>query len=427
MSRVPHVARERKKTKVLGEPRIIDKKDYDEMELDARLELIRSLIPLGLIKVYEELDNEVISIAGERYRRKKDEGLGNRHGANRGTVMLGGQKMPVRVPRVRRDGQEVPLQSYARLHWGGELSETLLRRVLYGISCRNYEAAAESIPGAIGLSSSTVSRQFVAASAEQLRRFQERNLSGYDIVAVFLDGKTFADDEMVIALGVTIAGEKIILGFVQTATENKRVISQFLRSLRDRGLDAGRGVLFVVDGAKGLRSAILAVFSGRAMIQRCQWHKRENVVSYLPKKEQPYWRKRLQRAYERPTYAEAKQELEQIRRDLEHVNQSAAVSLEEGFEETLTLHRLGVFALLGRSLKTTNCIESVNSMAEEHCGKVDCWKNAAQKHRWLASAIIDIEPRMKKLLGYRHLPKLRDAIKRELNIDADSKGGEKVA
>jgi putative transposase len=426
MSRIPHVARESKKTKLLGEPRIIERGDYEEMELDARLEVIRSLIPLGLIQVYDELDREVISLAGERYRRK-GEGLGSRHGANRGTVLLGGQRVPVRVPRVRRGGREVPLESYTRLHRGGEPSEVLLRRVLYGISCRNYEAAAESVGGAIGLSGSTVSRQFVEASAERLRQFQERDLSGHDFIVIVLDGKTFAEDEMVIALGVTMGGEKIILGFVQTATENKRVVSEFLRSLRDRGLDVGRGVLFVVDGAKGLRSAILEVFRGRAAIQRCQWHKRENTVSYLPKKEQPSWRRRLQRAYERPTYAEAKREVEKIRRELELVNQSAAASLAEGFEETLTLHRLGVFALLGRSLKTTNCLESINAMAEERCGKVDYWKNASQKHRWLASALIDIEPRMRKLIGYRHLPKLRDALMKDLNIEADSKGGEKVA
>jgi putative transposase len=426
MSRIPHVARESKKTKLLGEPRIIERGDYEEMELDARLEVIRSLIPLGLIQVYDELDREVISLAGERYRRKWEK-LGSRHGANRGTVLLGGQRVPVRVPRVRRGGREVPLESYTRLHRGGEPSEVLLRRVLYGISCRNYEAAAESVAGAIGLSGSTVSRQFVEASAERLRQFQERDLSGHDFIVIVLDGKTFAEDEMVIALGVTMGGEKIVLGFAQTATENKRVVSEFLRSLRDRGLDVGRGVLFVVDGAKGLRSAILEVFRGRAAIQRCQWHKRENAVSYLPKKEQPSWRRRLQRAYERPTYAEAKREVEKIRRELELVNQSAAASLAEGFEETLTLHRLGVFALLGRSLKTTNCLESINAMAEERCGKVDYWKNASQKHRWLASALIDIEPRMRKLIGYRHLPKLRDALMKDLNIEADSKGGEKVA
>lgn len=427
MSRVPHAVRKRKKTKVLGEVRVISREEYEDMELDTRLELIRALIPIGMMAVYEQLKREVECLAGERYRRKRGACLGSRYGTNRGTVKLGGQKVPVRVPRVRREGKEVKLESYTRMHRGEEPSEKLLRRVLYGISCRNYEAAAEDIPGAIGLSSSTVSRQFVEASAEQLRQFQERDLSELDIVAMFLDGKTFADDTMVIALGITMNGEKTVLGFVQTDTENKLVISQFLRSLLDRGLNISKGVLCVIDGSKGLRSAIVNVLRGRAVVQRCQWHKRENVMSHLSKKEQPYWRKRLQDAYQRPTYAEAKRELGKIRSELDLINQSAVASLDEGFEETLTLHRLGVFPLLGRSLKTTNCLESINSMAEERCWKVDYWKNSSQKHRWLASALIDIEPRLRKLVGYRHLPKLREAIMKELKIDADLKGGERVA
>ena len=169
MSRVPHVVRKCKKRKVLGEVKVISREEYEDMELDTRLELIRALIPIGLMEIYKELEREVECLAGERYRRKKREVLGSRYGTNRGTVKLGGQKVPVRVPRVRREGKEVPLKSYIRLHRGEEPSEKLLRRVLYGISCRNYEAAAEDIPGAIGLSSSTVSRQFVEASAEQLR------------------------------------------------------------------------------------------------------------------------------------------------------------------------------------------------------------------------------------------------------------------
>jgi len=427
MSRVPQAVRKRKKTKVLGEVKVISREEYEDMEFDTRLELIRTLIPIGLIEVYKELKSEVECLAGERYKRKNGGDLGSRYGTNRGTVRLGGQKVPVRVPRVRRGGKEVPLESYTRLHRGEEPSEKLLRRVLYGISCRNYEAAAESIPGAIGLSSSTVSRQFIEASAAELRQFQERDLSELDIVAMFLDGKTFADDTMVIALGITMKGEKVVLGFVQTDTENKLVISQFLRSLLDRGLNISKGVLCIIDGSKGLRSAVLHVFRGRALVHRCQRHKRENVVSYLSKKEQPYWRKRLQRAYQRPTYEEAKREFGKIRSELDLINQSAVGSLDEGFEETLTLHRLGVFPLLGRSLKTTNCLESINSMAEERCWKVDYWKNSSQKHRWLASALIDIEPRLRKLIGYRHLPKLRAAIMKELKINADEKRGEKVA
>lgn len=427
MARIPRVVKKIKKTKVLGEPKIIKKEEYKGMDINVRVEMIRALIPLGLIAVYEELDKEVDLLAGQLHSRKEALGLGSRHGSNRGTVQIGGQKIPVRVPRIRKGGEEIPLESYRRLHWGEEPNEVLLRRVLYGISCRNYETAAESVPGAIGLSSSTVSRQFIEASAEELRKFREKDLSAYDIAVIFLDGKTFAEDTMVIALGITMKGEKVILGFVETETENKRVISQFLGSLVDRGLDMSSGILFVIDGAKGLRSAIKNVFNGKSLVQRCQWHKRENVVSHLPRSDQGYWRKRLQTAYQRPTYEEARRELMKIRGELERINQSAVASLDEGFEETLTLHRLDLFSLLGRSLKTTNCLESINAMTEERCCKVDSWKNSSQKQRWLASALIDIEPRLRKLLGHRHLPKLRDVIMKELKIITNSKRDEKVA
>jgi putative transposase len=144
------------------------------------------------------------------------------------------------------------------------------------------------------------------------------------------------------------------------------------------------------------------------------------VVSYLPKREQSAWRKRLQRAYERPALEEAISELKAIYQELEQRNQSAAASLLEGLEETLTLHRLGVFGILGRSLKTTNCLESVNAMVEECCAKVDCWKNSGQKHRWLATALLDIEPRLRRVKGYRKLPLLLTAISRELGIGREN-------
>ena len=153
-------------------------------------------------------------------------------------------------------------------------------------------------------------------------------------------------------------------------------------------------------------------------MHRCQWHKRENVVSYLSKSEQVSWRQRLQRAYNRPEHKEALAAIERLHSELEERNQSAAASLEEGLEETLTLHRLGVYAVLGRSLKTTNCLESVNALVEERCAKVDHWKNSSQRQRWLATALADIEPRLRKVMGYRHLPKLREALKRELKIEA---------
>lgn len=408
-----------KKQRVFGEPRIVSREEVATLDLDGRVAFIQALIPLGLLAAVEMFAGEVEQWAGVRYGRKGAMPY-RRHGANLGSVRLGGQRHRVRVPRVRGPRGEVPLASYARLHRGGEVDETLLRRVLYGLSCRNYEAAAEAAPGALGLSPSSVSRRVVTASAEKLRQFQERDLSELDVVALFLDGKSFADEQMVLALGVTVDGRKAPLGFVQTTTENERVLTEFLRSLVQRGLRVTAGVLVIIDGGKGLRAAVEKVFRERAMVQRCQWHKRENVVSYLPKGEQQRWRRRLQRAYERPTYAEAKRELVALRRELEALNLSAARSLDEGFEESLTLHRLGLFPLLGRSFKTTNCIESVHALVEERCGKVDAWKNSSQRQRWYAAALLDIEPRLRKVHGYRHLPLLRERLMRELKLEPES-------
>ncbi len=419
MGRVPQLVERGKKDRRMGEPQGVGWEVIEAMEVDARIELIRELIPLGLAEVGRMLDEEVERLAGPRHGRKGSAEERYRHGSNPGSVRLAGQRHPVRVPRVRGAEGEVRLATYAELHGGGgEIDDGLFRKVLLGISCRDYETAVEAVPGAIGLSKSSVSREFKKATTKQLKAFQERDLSGLDVVAMFLDGKTFADDEMVIALGVTMTGDKHFLGFVQTATENARTITGFLRSLVERGLDLSAGVLVVVDGAKGLRAAVKKVFKGHALIQRCQWHKRENVVSYLPRAEQKAWRGRLQRAYQRPTYEEAKRDLASIRRELVELNQSAVASLDEGLEETLTLHRLGVFALVGRSLKTTNVLESVNAQAEQRCGRVDHWKNSNHKQRWLAAALLDIEPRLRKLLGHRHLGQLRTAIQKDLGITA---------
>ena len=214
--------------------------DYADLEVDAKVELIRSFGPAGLMHVEEVLDEEVTALAGERYARKDASMGGRRHGSNPGTVGLAGQRVPIRVPRLRRvAGSEIPLRSYAALHGEGAVNDLLLK-LLYGISCRNYEAAAEAISGAIGLSGSTVSRGFIEASAAKLRELQERDLAGEDVVAMVLDGKTFADATMVIALGMTISGEKRFLGFVETDTENAQVLTPFLRSLVERGLDPGR-------------------------------------------------------------------------------------------------------------------------------------------------------------------------------------------
>lgn len=334
------------------------------------------------------------------------------------SIYLSDQKIRVDVPRVRNSlvKEEVPLQSYQTLQSPRQADEGVLRRILLGLSCRDYESCSEAVPEAFGMSPSTVSRRFIKASSRKLKELMERDLSGYDFVALFIDGKSFAEDEMIIALGVTIKGEKIPLGFIQTATENERVVKDFLNGLLQRGLNIDEGILCIIDGAKGLYSAIRKVFTNRAIIQRCQWHKRENVVSYLQKSQQSTWRRKLQRAYEKPTYEEAKRALNRLKPELKLLNESAWASLEEGFEETLTLHRLGLFPQLGISLKTTNCIESLMSLVSQYTSKVDYWKNSSQKHRWVASALLEIEPRLRNIKGYRHLPVLRNALKQHLQL-----------
>lgn len=385
-------------------------------DFDTRMALIQALIPVALERVHQELKNEVTWLAGERYAREGRQPGHVRWTRQRGSIYLADQKIPIEVPRVRdrlRD-QEVPLQTYARLQQPRALDTGLLHKVLGGLATREYERCAEAVPEAFGLSASTVSRRFKRASARKLQELSERRLEGYDLVALILDGKTFAEDEMVAAVGVAITGEKVLLGFVQTATENRKVCATFLRALVERGLPVDLGLLVVTDGAKGLHAAVREVFGGVALLQRCQWHKRENVLAYLPERHRPAFRRKLQAAYEQATYEAAKRALGKVRAELTLLNTSAAASLDEGVEETLTLHRLGLFSELGVSLKTTNILESIHARVEDRTARVDHWRNSEQKQRWLATALLDLEPRLHRIKNYRSLPLLRDALTRHV-------------
>ncbi len=402
---------------------------HPELEdVNPTVALIQALIPLGLQAAGEALRAEVTRLAGERHSRTGGQPGSVRWSRERGAIYLWDQKLPLTYQRVRdyRRNQEVPLPTYQRLQQPRAADAGLFRKILLGLSCRDYRACAEAVPEAFGLSASTVSRRFLRASAKQLQALQEWRLDAYDVVALVLDGKTFAEDAMVLALGVTLTGEKVLLGFVQTATENERVCAAFLRELVERGLKTDQGLLCVIDGAKGLRKALHTVFGSQALVQRCPWHKRENVVAYLPKTQQAPWRRKLQAAYERPSYAEAKAALLRCRQELRLLNASAATSLDEGFEETLTLHRLGVFEALGTSLKTTNCLESILALVGRRTGKVTRWRTSDQKQRWLAAALLDIEPRLRRIKGFRAVPLLRAALQTAIG-GQDAAAGHRVA
>jgi putative transposase len=216
----------KRKQKVMGAVKVVDRSKFDGLDVDSRITLIQELIHLGLLHIAEELKREVSALSGGWHQRKQEE-QARRHGTNPGSVRLSGQRIPIRVPRLRRDGSEVPLESYTIFHEGGGLDEKLFRQVLYGVSCRNYERAAQAVPGAIGISKSSVSRSFIEATQEHLRAFQERDLSTLDVVVLLIDGKTFAEDEMVLAVAVTMEGQRVPVGFAQTETENSKAWPTF--------------------------------------------------------------------------------------------------------------------------------------------------------------------------------------------------------
>ncbi len=379
-----------------------------------QLALVQALIPLGLKAVGELLQQEVTALAGARYAHEANGSAVVRWGKQRGSIYLADQKLPIQLPRVRdrAAGRELPLETYEQLQTPRAQDVGLYRRVLGGLSCREYEAAAEAVPAAFGLKKSSVSRRFIRASARALRQLLERRLDDAEWLVLVLDGKTFAKDQLVVALGVTATGEKRILALVQTATENKRVCAAFLRDLIERGFAASGRLLVVLDGGKGLRAGVTEVFGDRAEVQRCQWHKRENVVSYLPKSEQPTWRRKLQAAYAHPSYADAKRALLRLHKELLVMNESAAASLLEGFEETLTLHRLNLFPELGRSFKTTNVIESVMARVEDRTERIDHWRTSDQKLRWCAAALLAAEAQFRRVHGCAKLHLLKQALVR---------------
>ena len=392
---------------------------YSE-EQDTTIAVIQELIPLGLKAVGEELQREVKELAGKRYQRG---GEISRWGSQPGSVYLRDQKLPILVPRVRNTNtsQEIHLTSYKKLQQPFDGDRQTFLKLLNGISTHKYRQSAELVPEVFGISASNVSKRFRVNSAQRLEQLQTRCLAEHDVVAIFVDGKRYAQDGLLIAMGVTLDGIKMILGIEQIHSENSRAIEQFFSKLIDRGLAFDQGLLFIVDGSKGIDRAIEQRFGIYAFIQRCQWHKRENIISYLDDAQQDLCRRRMKQAYAKTIYAEAKQELEKLDSELSKINPSAAASLREGLEETLTLHRLGVAPELGKSLNTTNCIESVMSQLGQYTDKVDRWHNGQQILHWTAAGLLEIEGRLNRISGSRYLKILRFKMQESIKDRQDLK------
>ena len=361
---------------------------------------------VGRLFIESVLEAEAEQLVGPRSRRTQQRHA-YRWGSERGYCLVDGQRVPIMRPRLREcGGNELPLGSYQLFQKATSVEETVWSNVMRGLSTRNYKEVLQQFADAYGLEKSTISEHFIAASRKKLDELINRSLTHLPLCAVVIDGTIFKGQHLVVAIGIDTLGHKIVLGLIQGATENATVVSGLLDQLAARGLDFTQPRLYLLDGSKALRAAVVRHAGQAAFFQRCQVHKIRNILEYLPEA-QHYWIKyKMRLAYAQRDASDARQALYRLHDELMELNPSAAASLMEGLEDTLTVHELAVHARLRRSLTSTNGIESSFSVVEKVCKQVKRWQGSDHRLRWVASAMLYAESRWNRLHGYRHLPLL---------------------
>jgi len=359
------------------------------------------------------LEDEVNQRCGSRYERVPERTV-TRYGHQGGVAVIAGQKLPIPRPRMRYTRQcgEADLETYARLQSPDAMPKSVLKRLVRGVSCRDYQGVVDLGREGFGVQKSSVSRSFVKASADEVRQLAERRLDGIRIPAIYLDAVVYGGETMTVALGVLGNGVKWILGVRQGATENAAVCTALIEDLQQRGLDASQPTLLVLDGSKALHAAVKRVWGRNALIQRCQVHKKRNVREHLPEKHHDELSRQLSAAYNEMDHDEALRRLKTTARWLDRLNPDAAASLREGMEETLTVVRLGVPALLHRTLATTNPIESAFSVAQNVTRRVKRWREGDMRQRWCVAGLLRAESKFRRVKGYRHMSELLKALDR---------------
>jgi putative transposase len=385
--------------------------DRDQVRTVIEERLFGTATDLALLVGVGLLEDEVNQLCGPRYQRQPDRER-TRYGRQSGVITLAGQKLPVARPRVRyTDGRgEAELSSYAAMQRDEAMPAAALRRLLRGVSCRDYADVVERAAEGFGIDKSSVSRAFVRATAAEVEKLAQRRFDGERFLAIFIDGVQYAGETMVVALGVNEAGVKRILGLRQGATENAQVCTSLLEELRERGLRTDLPTLFVLDGSKALTKAVRDVWGRFAVVQRCQEHKKRNVEAHVPKEHWPEVKRRLEEAYRQTSHAQAVAMLKGTIKLLERINPDAAASLREGWEETLTVIRLGVPELLRTTLRTTNPIESALSIADDLTARVKRWRDGDMRQRWCAAGLLRAESKFRRIKGHRHLTTLEKSL-----------------
>jgi len=391
----------------------------DQIGADVREGLLALAVGAGLQVMAQLMEADVTAVCGPRGKHDPDR-TAVRHGTGRGSVTLGGRRVPVTRPRVRAaDGSgELPVPAYELFSGTELLGRMALERMLAGVSTRRYPAALEPVgrgveTEATSTSKSAVSRRFVAMTETALADLLATDLSKLDLVAVMIDGVHFAEHLCVVALGIDIDGTKHPLALVEGSTENTTLVRGLLVGLRDRGLDTSKPILAVLDGAKALAAAVTEVFD-QPVIARCQIHKLRNVRDHLPKKMRGPVEKRMRQAYHADSALQAEAQLLALAKELDKTHPGAAGSLREGMTDTLTVLRLDVPPTLARTLRSTNAIESMISISRDHARNVKRWRDGQMALRWCAAGMVEASGQFRRVNGHLHLPALRTSLERHV-------------
>lgn len=376
----------------------------------------------GLELMHLVMDEEVKSLAGERHEQHAGR-QAHRWGKEDGYCVVDGQKVPIQRTRLRtKDQREQRLGSYEMFQRSGPMQAGVWDKMMRGLSTRNYGAVVKEFQQAYGVEKSAVSENFIEASRDKVKQLMERPLGELRLCAVLIDGTPFKDRQMIVALGIGCDGCKTVLGIREGATENATVVSALLCDLVERGLDFSTPRLYILDGGKALHAAVRRHAGEAAFIQRCQVHKKRNVVDHLPEEYKGDVKRKLQNAYAMVDYADAKRALDRLHGELMDINPSAARSLEEGMEETLTVHKLRVPDQLRRTLCCTNVIESAFSIVETVCRNVKRWRPGDQIERWVGSGLLVAERQFRKVIGHRQIPILLSSMANAVSKKGIAKG-----
>lgn len=344
-----------------------------------------------------------------------------RAGSTRSAVVLGGQRIGVKRPRARGvDAGELELPSFTWANDTDPLNAATMAAIAAGVSMRRYASTLEELPPpeqALSVSKSATSRRFLALSQEQLLQWLSGPLGTLDLPVVMIDGIHFRDRVILVVLGIDAQGNKHVLGLREGSTESTRVVRSLLSDLIDRGLDADRVRLWVIDGGKALRRAIVECFGATGLIQRCQEHKRRNVIEHLPEELHAGVGRAMRDAWDGADAELAKKQLQRLATSLQSRHPGAAASLREGLEETLTVQTLGITGALYRTLRTTNPIENLNGSIAHYTRNVKRWRDGQMTLRWVASAFSDAKDRFRKLRGYRDMRHLIVALHKRMVVD----------